>query len=287
MIDNLPPIAEVIRTHQLEAKKSLGQNFILDLNITRKIARTAKPFYDTETLLEIGPGPGALTRGLLLEGATRVLAIEKDARCLHALNDLVHASSGRLKVLEKDALTTPLQSLTGAPFKIVANLPYNISTSLLMQWFEELDAISGLVLMFQKEVANRLVATPRSKAYGRLSILTQVKCSARIAFDLPPSAFKPAPKVTSSIVILKPHTQQLPEALWKALVKITAFAFAQRRKMLRTTLIPAFPNPGLVLDSLGLKETMRAEELTVHDFINLAKLYHHHILETGTVLSHD
>ena len=282
MIDNLPPIADVIRTHQLEAKKSLGQNFIFDLNITRKIARSAKPFYDNETLLEIGPGPGALTRGLLLEGANKILALEKDTRCLQALSDLVHASAGRLAVLEKDALATSLRSLTGAPFKIVANLPYNISTSLLLNWFEEMDAITGMVLMFQKEVALRLVALPRSKAYGRLSILTQVKCNARIAFDLPPSAFKPAPKVTSSIVILKPHAQQLPDPLWRALVKITAFAFAQRRKMLRTTLMPAFPHPGSVLDSLGLKETMRAEELTVQDFINLATLYHQHLLATGT-----
>lgn len=272
-LNDLPTISETIAKFDLAAKKSLGQNFILDLNITEKIARQGLPYSADETLLEVGPGPGALTRGILLNGATHLLALEKDQRCLDALSPLQEASQGRLCVQEADALEIDFSTLSPKPLKIIANLPYNISTQLLLAWIEGVQHISGLVLMFQKEVALRLVATPRSKAYGRLSILTQLRFQAHIAFDLPPTAFKPAPKVTSSIVVFKPRGSYPTGDLWCALKTVTRSAFAQRRKMLRKTLQPLFSTPEETLTTLGISPTARAEELSPDDFITLSHAY--------------
>ncbi len=273
MLLNLPTISETIAEFGLGAKKSLGQNFILELNLTQKIARQGLPYSEKETLIEIGPGPGALTRGILLNGAKKLIALEKDERCLEALTVLREASENRLQVIEADAMTIDLKGIAKAPFKIIANLPYNISTQLLLTWIEGVQDMSGLVLMFQKEVALRLVATPRSKAYGRLSILTQLRYKAHIAFEVPPTAFRPAPKVTSAIVVLKPQASYPENDLWNAVKRVTRQAFAQRRKMLRKTLQPLFADPKARLQGLGLSETARAEELTPQDFVALSQAY--------------
>ncbi|HBN22403.1 MAG TPA: 16S rRNA (adenine(1518)-N(6)/adenine(1519)-N(6))-dimethyltransferase [Holosporales bacterium] len=273
MLHDLPSISEIIASFDLAAKKSLGQNFILDLNITEKIARQGLPYRDDETLVEVGPGPGALTRGILLNGAQELIALEKDQRCLLALESLQVASKGRLRVQEADALQINFSEISLKPLKIIANLPYNISTQLLIKWIEGVAHISGLVLMFQKEVALRLVASPRSKAYGRLSILTQLRFQTHIAFDLPPSAFKPAPKVTSSIVVFKPRASHPTGDLWEAIKTVTQSAFAQRRKMLRKTLQSLFSEPEATLAALNLSPTARAEELSPDDFIALSQAY--------------
>lgn len=272
-LNDLPTISETIAEFDLAAKKSLGQNFILDLNITEKIARQGLPYSPNETLVEVGPGPGALTRGILLNGAKELIALEKDQRCLQALVPLQQASQGRLRVQEADALDVNFSEISSKPLKIIANLPYNISTQLLLGWIEGVDHISGLVLMFQKEVALRLVASPRSKAYGRLSILTQLRFQAHIAFDLPPTAFKPAPKVTSSIVVFKPRASHATGDLWLAIKTVTKGAFAQRRKMLRKTLQSLFADPESTLNVLHLSPTARAEELSPDDFIMLSQAY--------------
>ena len=272
-IDNLPTISETIAEFDLGAKKSLGQNFILDLNLTQKIARQGLPYSENETIIEIGPGPGALTRGILACGAQKLIALEKDERCLGALSILQEASEGCLQVIEADAMETSLRDVATGPFKIIANLPYNISTQLLLNWIEGIADISGLVLMFQKEVALRLVAERRSKAYGRLSILTQLRYQAHIAFDVPPTAFRPAPKVTSSIVVFKPQVTYPEGDLWQAVKLVTRQAFAQRRKMLRKTLQPVFKDPEAVLKELSFSETARAEELSPQNFVALSKVY--------------
>lgn len=273
MITDLPSIAEIIARYGLAPKKALGQNFILDLNITRKIARQGLPFSPTETILEIGPGPGALTRALLLEGAPFLVALEKDTRCVEALDELCKKSEGRLKILNVDALKSPLKYLGSGPFKIIANLPYNISTALLLRWLEEIEILKGLVLMFQKEVAERLIASPRTKAYGRLSVLVQLRFEASIAFDLPPDVFKPCPKVTSSIVILKPRQEYPSGKEWEVLKQLITQGFAHRRKLLRSALSKFFKDPAAILDSLNLSPTCRAEELTPCDFKRLAACY--------------
>ena len=272
-IENLPTISETIAEFGLGAKKSLGQNFILDLNLTQKIARQGLSYSEDETLVEIGPGPGALTRGILSNGARNLIALEKDERCLGALAVLSDAVNGRLQVIEADAMEIRLRDIAKGPFKIIANLPYNISTQLLLNWIEGVADISGLVLMFQREVALRLVAEPRSKAYGRFSILTQLRYQAHIAFDVPPTAFRPAPKVTSSIVVFKPQASYPEGDLWSAVKLVTRQAFAQRRKMLRKTLQPIFADPIAVLQELNFSETARAEELSPQDFIALSKIY--------------
>ena len=250
MLQDLPTISETIAEFGLGAKKALGQNFILDLNLTQKIARQGLPYLAEATLVEIGPGPGALTRGILSNGAQNLIALEKDERCLAALSVLEEASENRLRILKADALQTNLLDIAKGPFKIIANLPYNISTQLLLNWIDNVQYINGLVLMFQKEVALRLVAEPRSKAYGRLSILTQLRYKAHIAFDVPPTAFKPAPKVTSAIVVLKPQSSYPEKDLWEALKVVTRQAFAQRRKMLRKTLQPLFSDSVKTLKDL-------------------------------------
>jgi 16S rRNA (adenine1518-N6/adenine1519-N6)-dimethyltransferase len=273
-LEDLPSLSETIRLYDLAPKKSLGQNFLLDLNVTRKIARQALPFLPQETIIEVGSGPGGLTRALLLEGAPHVIALEKDQRCLQALQALKERVGERLKILEADALETSLANLGSGPFKIVANLPYNISTQLLIQWIEERSpTLQGMVLMFQKEVAERLVAKPRTKAYGRLSILTQLHFEAYIAFDLLPHHFKPAPKVTSSVVVFKPLASLLSQPLWHSVKHLTQLAFSQRRKMVRKLLGTVFAHPDDALSTIGASLTARAEELSPQQFVVLAQLY--------------
>jgi 16S rRNA (adenine1518-N6/adenine1519-N6)-dimethyltransferase len=265
----LPPLRETIAAHGLDARKRFGQHFLLDLNLTRRIARAAVPL-DQGTTIEIGPGPGGLTRALLLEGAAHVAAVEVDPRALAALAELQEAAGGRLEVIEADALTVDPATLGPAPRRIVANLPYNISTPLLVRWLKGADAIADMVLMFQKEVVDRLVAVPRSKDYGRLSVLTQHVCEVRRLFDVPPSAFVPPPKVTSSVARLTPRPAGQRLADLAPLERLTAAAFGQRRKMLRGSLGGVFADPVPVLESLGLSPTARAEELSVAEFVRLS-----------------
>ena len=272
-IDGLPPLRDVIATHGLAAKKSLGQNFLLDLNLTAKIARQAGDLSACD-VLEIGPGPGGLTRGLLAEGARRVLAIEKDSRCLPALEEVSAAYPGRLEVINGDALEVdPLSHLT-PPIRVAANLPYNVGTELLVRWLTPRDwppAWKSLTLMFQKEVAERIVAEPGSKAYGRLALLAQWRCEARIALTLPPEAFTPPPKVSSAVV----HLTALPaprfEADAKVLERVVAAAFNQRRKMLRAALKGLSPQIEDHLAAAGIKPTERAERVPLEAFCALAR----------------
>jgi 16S rRNA (adenine1518-N6/adenine1519-N6)-dimethyltransferase len=265
----LPPLRETIAKHGLDARKRFGQHFLLDLNLTRRIARAAQPI-DQGTVIEVGPGPGGLTRALLLEGAANVVAIEVDPRALGALGELQAAADGRLQVIEADALTVDPASFGPAPRRIVANLPYNISTPLLVRWLQQADAIADMVLMFQKEVVDRLVAQPRTKDYGRLSVLAQHVCEIRRLFDIPASAFVPPPKVTSSVAHLTPRPASQRLADLAPLERVTAAAFGQRRKMLRGSLGSLFADPVPVLEGLGLSPTARAEELVVADFVRLA-----------------
>jgi len=266
----LPPLREVIARHGIAAKRSLGQNFILDLNLTRRIARAAGPL-EAGSVIEVGPGPGGLTRALLEEGAAHVVAIERDRRCLAALGELAAAYPGRLELVEGDALKLDPAALTPEPRRIVANLPYNIATALLLRWLDRIGEYQSLTLMFQREVAERLVATARSPAYGRLSVIVQWLTLPKILFDLPPRAFVPSPKVTSSVVSLKPRAMPLARTEKAALERITAAAFGQRRKMLRSSLrtlgVPVEP----LLATTGIAPTARAEELSVADFCALAR----------------
>ena len=272
-IDELPPLREVIATHQLSAKKSLGQNFLLDLNLTAKIARQAGDLSGAD-VLEIGPGPGGLTRGLLAEGARRVLAIEKDERCLPALQEISDAYDGRLQVINGDALDIdPLQYLT-PPIKIAANLPYNVGTELLVRWLTPKEwppFWQSLTLMFQKEVAERIVAQPGGKAYGRLAILAQWRADAKIVLVLPPQAFTPPPKVSSAVV----HLTALPEPRFPAdaatLSRVVAAGFNQRRKMLRASLKGVAPNIEDHLIAAGIQPTERAEQVSLEQFCALAR----------------
>ncbi len=265
----LPPLRETIATHGLDARKRLGQHFLLDLNLTRRIARAAQPL-SPGTVVEVGPGPGGLTRALLLEGATSVVAIEVDTRAITALQELERAAAGCLKVIEGDALDMALATLGPPPLKIVANLPYNVSTALLVRWLHAADDVADMVLMFQKEVVDRLVASPRTKDYGRLSVLAQHVCTVQRLFDVAPSAFVPPPKVTSSVARLRPRQSGDRLADLKPLERVTAAAFGQRRKMLRGALAGLFSDPTAVLTRLGLSPTARAEELTVAEFVRLA-----------------
>lgn len=272
-IDTLPPLKQVIDTHGLAAKKSLGQNFLLDLNLTAKIARLSGRNEDHD-VLEIGPGPGGLTRGLLSEGARRVLAIEKDERCLPALAEISAVYPDRLEVMSGDALEiNPLDYLT-PPIRVAANLPYNIGTELLVRWLTP-DVWppywDSLTLMFQREVAQRITAEPGSKAYGRLAILAQWRTDAKIVMNLPPEAFSPPPKVSSAVV----HLTALPEPRFpadaKTLQHITATAFNQRRKMLRSSLKSLSPDIEDHLVAAGIKPTERAEQIGVEGFCALAR----------------
>ncbi len=264
--DSLPPLRDVIAAHGLRAKKALGQNFILDTNITDKIARQAGDL-NGFSVFEIGPGPGGLTRSLIRSNAAKIIAVEFDERAVAALQGL---PKDKLEIVHGDALRLNLLPLAEAPRVIVANLPYNIATPLLTGWLKQIreqdDAFRSMTLMFQKEVADRIVAAPGSKIYGRLSILCQWLCDARVCFDLPPSAFTPAPKVSSSIVHFIPRAREANWPEFRALEKVTAAAFGQRRKMIRTTL----KDYAAKLDELGIDPTLRAENLTVQQFIELA-----------------
>jgi 16S rRNA (adenine1518-N6/adenine1519-N6)-dimethyltransferase len=268
---SLPPLRDIIARHGIAARRSLGQNFILDLNLTRRIARAAGRL-DHASVIEIGPGPGGLTRALLAEGAGRVVAIERDPRCLAALGELAALYPGRLHLIEGDALALDPAALAPAPRKIVANLPYNIATALLLRWLDRIGAYESLTLMFQREVAERLVAAPRGPAYGRLSVLVQWLTEPRILFDLPPRAFVPPPKVTSSVVRLTPRAAPLAPAAKPALERVTAAAFGQRRKMLRSSLKTLGVSAEALLGAAGIPPTARAEELSVADFCALARL---------------
>jgi 16S rRNA (adenine1518-N6/adenine1519-N6)-dimethyltransferase len=270
--DGLPPLREVIATHGLAAKKSLGQNFLFDLNLTRRIARAAGTL-EGYTIVEIGPGPGGLTRALLMEGASKVIAVERDERTLPALAEIAAAYPGRLEVINADALEVDWANIIKGPAKIVANLPYNVATALLVGWLtpkEWPSWFSSLTLMFQKEVAMRIAAKTGDDAYGRLSILSQWRCEATKLFDVNRSAFTPPPKITSSIVHLVPKTVCEPPCKIEFLERVTAAGFGQRRKMLRSSLKSVFADPEAVLEPLGIDPTTRAEQVSVADFARLA-----------------
>ena len=275
-IDDLPPLRDVIAAHGLNAKKSLGQNFLLDLNLTSRIARSAGSLED-HTVLEIGPGPGGLTRALLAAGAKKVVAIEKDSRCLPALAEIADYYAGRLEIIEGDALEIDPVAVTGGDkVRIAANLPYNVGTQLLVNWITTPDwppFWSSLTLMFQKEVGERIAAAPRSKAYGRLGVLAGWRCKGGILFDISPKAFTPPPKVSSAVVQLTPYPAPLPCDL-SSLEKLTAAAFGQRRKMLRASLKSLSPDAERLIEKAGLKPTARAEEIDIAGFVNLANTFH-------------
>jgi 16S rRNA (adenine1518-N6/adenine1519-N6)-dimethyltransferase len=268
----LPPLREVIAAHGLSARRSLGQNFLLDLNITRRIARAAGPLTDA-TVLEIGPGPGGLTRALLEEGAARVIAIERDDRCLAALEQVAAVAEGRLHIVAGDALTVDVAVLAEqyGTLRVVANLPYNISTHLLIGWLKQLSLFDRFVLMFQSEVADRLAAPPGPKAYGRLSVAAQWRCQVKPLFTLPPRAFTPAPKVSSTVVELTPRARPLAEARPDLLEEVVAAAFGQRRKMLRAALKSIFSDPQVVLSGVGIAPEARAETISIEGFCALAR----------------
>jgi 16S rRNA (adenine1518-N6/adenine1519-N6)-dimethyltransferase len=274
-IDDLPPLRDVIRRHGLSAKKSLGQNFLLDLNLTTRIARAAEPL-ENITVVEVGPGPGGLTRALLALGARRVIAVERDERALAALAEIAARYPGRLDVVSGDALRVDIHEHLGPErARVVANLPYNIATALLVNWLTVEPWppwYDSLVLMFQREVAERIVARPGGKTYGRLSVLAGWRTEAKILFDVAPSAFVPPPKVTSAIVRLTPRPEPLACDA-KALQRMTEAAFGQRRKMLRQSLKSLGVDAGALLDAAGLEPTARAEEIPVEGFVTLARAF--------------
>jgi 16S rRNA (adenine1518-N6/adenine1519-N6)-dimethyltransferase len=268
----LPPLREVIKAWRLDADKRLGQHFLLDLNLTAKIARAAGDLIGV-SVIEIGPGPGGLTRALLAGDAQQVIAIERDPRCVAALGQLVDAAAGRLTLIHADAMEIDPAALAPAPRAIVANLPYNVATPLLIGWLKQAAAFTGMTLMFQREVALRLAATPRSKEYGRLSVMTQWLTDIDLVFDLPPAAFTPPPNVVSSIVRLTPRVMGPGEPGFAAMERVVAAAFAQRRKMLRAGLRAFTPDPAALLDAAAIDPTARAEELDVTAFRRLALVW--------------
>lgn len=273
-IDALPPLREVIATHDLKARKSLGQNFLLDLNLTAKIARQVGDLANCD-VLEIGPGPGGLTRGLLAEGARRVVAVEKDQRCIPALENIATHHPGRLQVLEGDALDIDPAVYLTAPIRIAANLPYNIGTELLVRWLTPPSwppFWQSLTLMFQREVAERIVAQPGSKTYGRLAVLAQWRCNANIVLSLPPDAFTPPPKVSSAVVHLTALKDPKFPADSKMLERVVATAFNQRRKMLRSSLKPLGGDIEDKLRAVGIAPTDRAENVPIEGFCALARV---------------
>jgi 16S rRNA (adenine1518-N6/adenine1519-N6)-dimethyltransferase len=269
--DKLPPLRDVIAAYGLAAKKSLGQNFLFDLNLTRKIARAAGAA-DGGIFYEVGPGPGGLTRALLSEGADKVIAVERDLRCLPALEEIAQAYPGKLDVLSADALELDEAAILPRGVRIAANLPYNVGTAILIKWLTSGNwppIWASLTLMFQKEVAQRITARPGSEHYGRLSVLAQWRCTAKILFDVNRGAFVPPPSVTSSIVRLEPRTEPLAPADLSDLEKITAAAFGQRRKMLRQSLKPL--GGEALLEKAGIDPTMRPEDLKIEQFAALAR----------------
>ncbi len=270
-IDDLPPLREVIARHELRARKSLGQNFLLDLNLTARIARASGPLAGV-TVVEVGPGPGGLTRALLAEGAPQVVAIERDQRCIAALEEIAAASPGRLTIVNADALAVDMTALALPPARIVANLPYNVATPLLIGWLKSAPWppwYESMTLMFQREVAERIVAGPGSKTFGRLSVLAGWRTHAEILFDVSPRAFTPPPKVTSSVVRLTPRAR--PLACDPAVLeRVTAAAFGQRRKMLRQSLKTLGLDAQRLLAAAGIDETRRAEQVDIAGFVALA-----------------
>lgn len=275
-IDSLPPLRDIIRNHNLRAEKSLGQNFLLDLNLTAKIARAAGDLKG-KTVFEIGPGPGGLTRAILNAEAANLIAIEYDPRAIVALESLKKAAGGRLAIVQEDALHADLPALAKniggkPPYAIIANLPYNIATPLLTGWLEQIyndqNLYGQMVLMFQKEVAQRIVAKPSTKTYGRLSILSQWLCDTKLMFDVPAQAFTPPPKVTSSIVRLISKSGIAKDIDFQTMEKITAAAFGQRRKMIRGSMKDYLP----YIEECGIDPQARAEDLNVEEYMALAKL---------------
>jgi 16S rRNA (adenine1518-N6/adenine1519-N6)-dimethyltransferase len=275
MTDSLPPLRDVIARHDLAAKKSLGQNFLLDLNLTRKIARAAGA-QDGGTFYEVGPGPGGLTRGLLAEGAGKVIAVERDARCLPALAEIAAAYPGKLEIISHDAMETDEAALFPQGARIAANLPYNVGTALLIKWLTS-EAWppfwQSCTLMFQKEVAQRIVAKPGATHYGRLSVLAGWRATAKILFDVPARAFVPPPKITSSIVHLTPRPTPLAPCTLESLERLTAAAFNQRRKMLRQSLKLLAPDAEARIAAAGIDPTERPEELSIEQFAALARAF--------------
>jgi len=272
-MDDLPPLRAVIAAHGLSARRALGQNFLLDLNLTAKIARSAGDLSGSD-VLEVGPGPGGLTRGLLAEGARRVVAVERDPRCLPALAEIAAAYPGRLEVVGGDALEIDARALLTPPVKIVSNLPYNVGTELLTRWLDPPDwppFWDSLTLMFQREVAERIVARPGGKAYGRLAVLAQWRTDPRIVMDLPPEAFTPAPKVRSSVVHFKALPAPRFQADPKVLGRVVAAGFNQRRKMLRASLRGLSSDIEAHLAAAGIPPTDRAETVSIEKFCALAR----------------
>ncbi len=276
----LPPLRDVIAAHGIVARKSLGQNFLFDLNLTRRIARAAGPL-ESATVYEVGPGPGGLTRALLAEGAERVVAVERDERCLAALIELAAAYPGRVEIVPADALDVDERELfltlnVSEPVRVAANLPYNVGTALLVKWLTASawpPFWSSLTLMFQREVAERIVARPDTKDYGRLSVLAQWRTQARILFDVSPRAFTPPPKVTSAVVRLEPLPEPVSPAQLSDLEAVTKAAFGQRRKMLRQSLRTLGKDTDRLLSAAGIDPQARAERLSVMEFASLARAY--------------
>jgi 16S rRNA (adenine1518-N6/adenine1519-N6)-dimethyltransferase len=266
-LEALPPLREIIARHQIATRKSLGQHFLFDLNLTRRIASAAGDLSDVH-VIEVGAGPGGLTRALLETNAASVLAVERDQRCVRALHELADAVPGRLQVVAADALTANLADLSPPPRRVIANLPYNVGTQLLLNWLSQASAFVGFTLMFQKEVAERITAAPGSKVYGRLSVLCQWLTETRLLFDVAPTAFVPPPAVTSSVVAMEVRGAPLAPARQEDLEFITRLAFGQRRKMLRRSLQSV--GGAEILAQADITETARAEELTVHQFCALA-----------------
>jgi 16S rRNA (adenine1518-N6/adenine1519-N6)-dimethyltransferase len=264
----LPPLREVIAAHRLDARRALGQHFLFDANLTDRIARAAGDL-GGGSVIEVGPGPGGLTRSLLAAGAELVIAVEKDPRCVAALTALAAAVPGRLQVVEADALAVDLRALAPPPRRVVANLPFNVATPLLIRWLQQADDFAGFTLMFQKEVADRLTAAPGTTAYGRLTVIATWKCEVRREFNVDRHAFVPPPRVTSTVVTLKPRPQPLAPAAWTALETVTAAAFGQRRKMLRKSLRAIGLDPA----AAGIEPTLRAEQLGVEQFCALARVF--------------
>jgi 16S rRNA (adenine1518-N6/adenine1519-N6)-dimethyltransferase len=266
----LPPLREVIARHGLTARKSLGQHFLFDLNLTSRIARAAGDL-TVGTVIEIGAGPGGLTRALLAAGARHLIAVERDERCLAALAEIAAAYPGRLDIVAGDALEVPAHELGVAPRRICANLPYNVATPLLLGWLRHATAFAGMTLMFQKEVADRLIAPPRGPDYGRLSIATQWRAEVRRLFDIDARAFTPPPKVGSTVVEIVPRAEPLAPANPDVLERVTAAAFGQRRKMLRQSLRSLGVDTARLLADTGIAPTRRAEELSIEEFCALTR----------------
>ena len=271
-LDDLPPLRTVIAEYGLGARRSLGQHFLLDLNITRRIARAAGDL-TAATVIEVGPGPGGLTRALLERDVKRLYAVEADRRCVDALSALTDAARGRLEVIADDATRIDIATLGAPPRHIVANLPYNVATVLLIKWLRTAASFAGMTLMFQKEVAERIVAGPGSKTYGRLSVMANWLCETRLCFNLPARAFTPPPKVASSVVHLEPYEKTTSAEEWSAMETVTAAAFGQRRKMLRSALRPLDVDTATLLSRAGVDPAARAERLTVAEFATLVQTF--------------